>query len=327
MTRRGLLATLAGPFFAARGGLQGGAWEEALVSVSLGGRHLCSFQNGHLLVRDADRQTVTIVDSRGGVVGSFRLTIPEAVVIGVFHLAISGDRTLVAAVEAKALDGRYANLLVWSDLAGTVKRIVRTNPFAVVRPLFLSDGRLLCVGREISEQFDEIEGYRVLRFYSPEGVLLGKAAPIDLLRPTRRDPEPMEWDVVAGYGRIGMLDRANLRYVEFDDRGNLLRPLTGVGFDRPAGTTGFALLSGDRSLIGIEHREAGQLKDRFRLYLVRWSPAGLNRQPLTQIAPPEGAFGFSVLGAHQGKVVLMTTPGQKMVFVPESVFLAAEAGS
>jgi hypothetical protein len=280
-----------------------------------------------LPLRDADRRTITIVDSRGSVVSSFRLSVPEAVVTGVFHLAISADRTLVAAVEAKGPEGRYASLLVFSDLEGKIQRIVRTNPFAAVRPLFLSEGRLLCVGREIDEQFNEIEGYHVLRFYSPQGVLLSRAVPIDLLRPTRRDPEPMEWDVAAGDGRIAMFDRDRLRYVEFDEQGNILRPLAPLGFDPPAGALGLALLSGGRCLIGIEQRNAGELKDRFTLLLLRWGAAGLQRRLVRQIAPPEGAFGFSVLGVHEGKVVLMTTPGDTMVFVPESVFLTEEAGT
>lgn len=327
MTRRDWLGTFLGTLLADGGVLEASIWQEAVVSVSLGGRHLCPFQNGYLPVCDADRQTITIVDSHGNLVSSFRLSLPEAVLIGVFHLAISADRTLVAAVEAKGPDGRYANLLVFCGLEGKIRRIVRTNPFAVVRPLFLSDGRLVCVGREIDEQFNEIEGYHVLRFYSRDGVLLARAAPIDLLRPTRRDPEPMEWDLAAGDGRIAMLDRAGLRYVEFDDQGNVIRSLTPLGFDPPAGTLGLALLAGGRCLIGIEHRKAGKLKDRFELCLLRWGAAGLERRLLRRIAPPEGAFGFFVLGVHEGNVVLLTTPGNKMIFVPESVFLSEEAKS
>jgi hypothetical protein len=324
MTRRTLLSTL---WFwpVARGHPFGaGAWKQVAISMSLAGRHVCCFQNGYLSVRDADRQTVTIVDTGGNVVGSFRFSVPEAVVAGVFHLAVSAARTLAAAVEAMAADGRYASLLIFSDLQGAIKRVVRTNPFAPVRPLFLPDGRLVCVGREIDEQLNEVEGYHVLRFYSSEGVFLSKAAPIELLRPTRRDPEPMEWDLVAGDGRIGLLDRNNLRYVEFDDRGNLVRPLAALGIDRPAGAMGMALLASGRRLIAIEHRNVADLKDRYKLYVLRSGPGGMKQRKVTGIAPPEGCFGFSVLGVHQGNVVLLTTPGDAMVFVPESAFLAAE---
>lgn len=327
MTRRDLLGTFFGTLLANGGVPEAGVWREAVVSASLAGRHLCPFQNGYLPVCDADRQTITILDSRGNLVSSFRPSLPEAVLIGVFHLAISADRTLVAAVEAKGPDGRYANLLVFCDLQGKIRRIVRTNPFAAVRPLFLSDGRLVCVGREIDEQFDEIEGYHVLRFYSPEGVLLAKQVPIDLLRPTRRDPEPMEWDLAVGDGRIAMLDRDRLRYAEFDERGNVVRPLTSLGFDPPVGGTGLALLPGGRCLIGIEHRKASEMKGRFQLYLLRWSAAGVERRLLGQIAPPEGTFGFYVLGVHEDKVVLLATPGNRMIFVPESAILAEEAVS
>lgn len=327
MTRRSLLLRAFGPVLTARGGMGAGVWPEAVVSVSLGGRHLCPFQNGYLPVCDADRQTITILDSRGNLVSSFRPSLPEAVLIGVFHLAISADRKLVAAVEAKGPDGRYANLLVFCDLQGKIRRIVRTNPFAAVRPLFLSDGRLVCVGREIDEQFDEIKGYHVLRFYSPEGVLLAEQVPIDLLRPTRRDPEPMEWDLAVGDGRIAVLDRDRLRYAEFDERGNVVRPLTSLGFDPPVGGTGLALLPGGRCLIGIEHRRAGEMKDRFALYLLRWGASGLERRLLRRIVPPEGTFGFYVLGAHEEKVVLLATPGNGMIFVPDSAILAEEAVS
>ncbi len=269
-------------------------------------------------VSDADRRTITILDARGHVVASFRLSLPDAAVLGVFHLAVSADRTLVAAVEARASDGRYANLLVFSDLQGAIKRIVRTNPFGAVHPVFLPDGRLVCVGREIDEQLNEIGGYHVLRFYSPEGVLLGKAAPIGLLRPTRRDPEPIEWDVVAGDGRIGMLDRDNLRFVELDGRGRIVRPLAPLGFERPARAMGLALLSGGRVLIAVSHPDAARSKDRYQLYLLRPSGAAFERQAVTEITPPAGYEGFFVAGACHGELVLLTTPVGAMVFVPES---------
>lgn len=321
MTRRALLSALSPWPFAQRHTLAAGLWQPVFISTRLGGRHLCPFQNGYLPLRDADRQTLTIVDVGGNIVASFRISLPDAVVLGVFHLAISPDRTLVAAVEAKAADGRYANLLIFSDLQGTIKRIVRTNPFAVVHPLFLPDGRLVCVGREIDEQLNEIQGYHVLRFYSPEGVLLSKAVPIDLLRPTRRDPEPMEWDLAGGDGRIAMLDRDNLWYVELDDRGNIVRPLAPLGFDRPARTMGIALLSGGRRLIGISHPDAARIEDRFKLYLLRPNGAGFDKRLVTEVRPPEGASGFSVAGIHQDQVVLLATPVDAMVFVPQAIFV------
>lgn len=145
------------------------------------------------------------------------------------------------------------------------------------------------------------------------------------MRPTRRDPEPTEWDLAAGDGRIAMLDLDRLRYVEFDEQGDVVRPLTPLGFDPCVGTLELVPLPGGRCLIGIEHRRATELEHRFQLYLSRFTAAGIERRLLRQTAPPEGAFGFSVLGMHEGKVVLMATPRNKMLFVPESAFLEEEA--
>lgn len=131
----------------------------------------------------------------------------------------------------------------------------------------------------------------------------------------------MEWDLAGGDGRIAMLDRDNLRYVELDDRGNIVRPLAPLGFDRSARTMGIALLPGGRRLIGISHPNAARIDDRFPLYLLRPSGAGFEKRLVTEVTPPEGAYGFSVAGIHQDKVVLLTTPAAAMVFVPHAIFV------
>ena len=166
MTRRHFLAASGGAHLLL-GSTPSGTPREVALAINLGGRHVCSFQNGYLLVSEVDRLTLTVVDVKGNFAGSFRPSLAEAAVTALLHGAVSPDGTVVVAAEAQSADGRYANLLVFTDCKGSLRRVVRTNPFAAIRPRFLSDRRLPCVGRELDGQLDEVPGFHLFRFYSP----------------------------------------------------------------------------------------------------------------------------------------------------------------
>jgi hypothetical protein len=321
-TRRFLLGSLVA-IPTAFGQKLGGAVTKVLLPTDTSGRIKQLFQNGFLPIVERDLRSVTVIDTAGNLVASFQLAIPDAAVIGVGAVAVSSQKTIVAAVSAKAADGRFASLLVFTDLSGKLIRIVRTTPFAAGRLVFLPDGGLLGVGREYDDRyglFEDVEGHNVLRFYSPIGVLQGKALNVDLLRPNKRDLHPLDWFVAPGIDRIGMLDRENLRYVEIDYSGAVIRPLAPLGVDRPARVNGVAVLSNGDRLVSVEYpvKPGDPPSAAFVLYQLRDTPNGqVTRRVVREITPPEGFMGLSVLGVHQGNLVLSTTPVGALVLAPQ----------
>jgi hypothetical protein len=80
LTSRTFLCALSFWRLATGDGVAAGGFRQAALSIGLGGHHHCRFENGYLPVRDADLRTVTILDTRGGVVGSFRPAPPDTAV-------------------------------------------------------------------------------------------------------------------------------------------------------------------------------------------------------------------------------------------------------
>ena len=323
LTRRFVLRTLGAVATVFNQVVAGPSRRKVLVPIDTGGRVTHLLQNGFLPIVERDLRSVSVIDTAGNLVASFQLAIPDASVSGIGAVAVSSQRTIVAAALAKAADGRFASLLVFTDFSGTLIRIVRTTPFAAGHVVFLPDGRLLCVGREYDDRyglFEDVEGHNVLRFYSPDGVLQGKALNVDLLRPNKRDLHPLNWFVAPGKDRLGMLDAEKLHYVEFDHSGAIIRPLAPLGVDRPARVNGVTLLSNGDRLVSVEYPIIPDAPPSaaFVLYQLRDTPNGqVTRRAVKEIAPPEGFLGLRVLGVHQGDLVLSTSPVGALLLAPQ----------
>lgn len=302
-----------------------GSARKVLLSIDTGGRMVDLLQNGFLPIVERDLRSVSVIDTAGNLVASFQLAIPDATVHAIGALAVSSANTIVAAVSAKAADGRFASLLVFTDFSGKLIRIVRTTPFAAGRLLYLPDGRLLCVGREYDERyglFEDVEGHSILRFYSGDGVLQGRALNVDLLRPNKRDLHPMNWLVAPGKDRFGMLDGENWRYVEISYSGAIIRRPGPFGVDPPARVNGVALLSNGDRLVSVEYPvDPGDPPSAaFVLYQLRDAPNGqIKRRVVKEITPPEGFMGLAVRGIHQGDLVLSTSPVGALILTAQPV--------
>jgi hypothetical protein len=101
--------------------------------------------------------------------------------------------------------------------------------------------------------------------------------------------------------------------VEFDENGEMIRPLERLGFDPPARANGFALLSNGALLIAVTHRASRRGPHRFGLYVLRDTGGRVEIRHVTGIGPAEGFF---VAGVHRGEVGLFTS--HSIFFVPES---------
>ena len=285
------------------------------MPLSMSGGPLTTFQNGFLPVIDSDL-TVQVVDATGNVVGSTRVTVPGAAVSRVYAAAVSRDRVIIAGAAAKDPEGRIASLLVFSDFKGNIIRVTRTTPFAASKFIYLHDGTLLCLGREHDDQFEEVPGHKILRFYSSDGKLTSQALNVDLLVPQGRRLHPLNWDLVPGPDRIGLLDRVNLRYVEVDYKGAIVRPLGSLGIEAPTRVTGIALLSNGDRLVSTD--QAGH--SPLGLYRLKDSSNGqVTKTSADEFKVPDGSKGLMVIGVWQTDVVFLTMPIDRIVFAPQAV--------
>ncbi|MBI3679543.1 MAG: hypothetical protein HY235_04025 [Acidobacteria bacterium] len=311
MNRRLLLQTIGISPLVVCEGLRGEVPREVRLPVDLSGRPVPVFHNGFLAAIDSDHLTVHVINAGGNLVMSCRVAVPGASVTSVHAVSVSPQKTIVAAAAAKDSEGRYAALLAFFDFRGNLIRFVRTTPFGVGRPVFLPDGRLLCLGREHDDQYEDVEGHNILRFYSADGVLESKALNVNLLRPNRKELHPLNWMLAVGKNRVGALDRDNLRYTEFDLGGAIVRPLSRLGIDPPAQVTGIALLSNGDRLVSTQH-DGGR---SFGLY--KLTDSGNNQvvpRAVTGIALPDGVKGFQVLGVDNADVVFLSVPVDRMLF-------------
>lgn len=318
MNRRLFIQTIGAIPIAARKVVGVESSTEALLSIDLGGRLFPTFQNGFLTAIDSDGLSVRVVDIAGNLVTSCQVAVPEASISRVYAATISPQKTIVMAAAAKDSDGRYASLLVFADLHGKVIRMVRTNPFAAGKLVSLPDGRLVCIGREHDEQFNDVDGHSIMRVYSASGVLTSKAVNVNFLRPNWKDPHPLTWMPTLGTNRIGLLDQVNLRYVEFDLDGTITRPLASAGIDPPVRVSGIALLANGDRLVSLDHGQVAGTNYRygysFGVYKLQGSGNRVMRRAVTEITLPRGAKGLQVLGLHEGNVVFLSIPADRLVF-------------
>lgn len=302
--------------------LQKAAWAEspteALLSIDLGGRPFPAFQNGFLSAIDSDGLTVRVVDRTGNLVTSCQVAVPGASISRVYEAAISPQKTIIMATAATDSDGRYASLLIFADFEGKLIRMVRTNPFAAGKLVSLADGRLVCIGREHDEQFNDVESHSIMRVYSSGGVLISKGINVNLLRPNWKDSHPLNWMPTAGTDRIGLLDKDTLRYVEFDLNGRIIRPLASLGIDPPVRVSGIALLSDGSRLVSVAHGQATGTTYRygfsFGVYKLQGPGDRIVKRAVTEIPLPRGAKGLQVLGVWEDNVVLLSIPADRLVF-------------
>ena len=288
------------------------------LSINLSGRSTSVFQNGFLPLRDVGAPNITLLDVDGQLAASFTLIIPDAAVTIVRDATVSSEKTIVAAVGAKSQSGQLASLLVFTDLNGTPKRIVQTNPFVATQVRFLPDGSLLCVGREHDEQFDDVPGHSVLRFYSAAGVLQGKALNEMCYGPTERDTHPLDWQLTLANDRAALLDKTTLRYVEFNHTGTIVRTLGPLGIDSSMSTLGgLAILANGDRLIAVYKTD--EVARRFSLCQLKDDRDHVSVRTVTEIQPPRGSKGLLVAGVYKDSVVLLTTPAGGMLVAPQTL--------
>jgi hypothetical protein len=283
------------------------------MSISSQGRFVPQFQNGFLTFRDMDRVTVSVVDATGNLVMTRKISIPDAVVTGVSAVAVSPLKKVVMSASAKDADGRFASVLILTDLTGSGTTVVRTTPYAATVVAFLPDGRLLCVGREYDDQFNSVPGYSIVRFYSNGGILLGKALNITQTNLGRQDVKPLNWQPVFGADRIGLFDHfTSQRYMEIDHNGAMIRPPGPLGSGVDKNVSGIALLStGDRLVSG-----GPGLLDIFRL---KGANSSITKELINSLPLPNDVTGLKVLGTLNSDLALMAFPGERLVFVPQPV--------
>jgi hypothetical protein len=295
------------------------------LPLNLGNLSIPVFQNGFLGVIESDRTTIKLVDLSGRLISTTRIEVPGASVAFIVTLAISQMGGIVAAVSAKDDAGRLASLLVFINPGGAINRIVRLDRFGVGGIDFLSDGTILCVGREYDDEFKEVPGHEILRFYSSVGSFLRKALRVDLLRPERKAAHPLNWLMRVNQSRIALVDKAGLRYCELDHSGAILRlPEAIPAFEGTVRLNGFALTNDGDRVVSVEAGEAINKAVSFgrttSVYRFGGPVNSIHRRTkLDESTSPEWVRGSMVLGADRTNLVLMLFPPQAIAIYPQTI--------
>ncbi|MFN0169522.1 MAG: hypothetical protein ACKV22_24130 [Bryobacteraceae bacterium] len=281
---------------------------EFQLPFPVGGMPPPTFENGFVTVLDSTMTLVFLVDLEGRLVSNFSPRIPGAAVERISHVAVSRAGKLVLAMSAKDGSGRYSFFLGMADLSGQLSKLVQLHPYAVARPLFLPDGRLFCLGKEYDSHFTSVPGHQVLRFYSPEGVLLNKALNVDSFGSAAS--HPVTWKPALGSDRVGLLDSEYLRYCEIDFAGKIVRPVSKLGVAEHTMVTGLVLLpNGDRlATLDIPKMINGCPQYGSTCGVVQISDTaagGLSLRERTDLMPAEPGGFVSFIGSHEGKPVFL----------------------
>lgn len=298
----------------------GGSPELVTLPLSLGGLPVPVFENGFLGILDTGRTTVRRLDMAGQLAGPLRVSIPGAASWMVMGMGLSRNGAVAAYAGAKDSSGRLASLLVLAGFNTSEQKIIQLGDFGIGKLAFLPGGEMVCLGREIDPNFKEVPGHEVLRFYSPEGVLLRKALKVEALRTDPKERHPLNWLMRVNARSIALLDPKGQRYCEVDHAGQLARSCEPLPpFETPARISGFALAGNGDRIISAETGEPGGGRSSFRgkTVLYRFTDAGRSTVDLSFL--PEWVRGTMVLGTYTGRLVLMPDPSTHLVICPREI--------
>lgn len=303
----------------------GGTSQLVSLPIPIGDGPVPVFENGFVGIIDANRRTIHRLDMAGRLAGPLYVTVPGADSWMVMTAGISRAGVFAAGVGAKDSAGRLASLLVLANPGAADARIIQLGGFGVGKVAFLPGGEIVCLGREVDQNFSEVPGHEVLRFYSPDGVLLRKALPVETLRPVRKDKHPLNWLMRVNGRTIGLLDGEGFRYSEVDHSGEVMRPPGPLpAFAGPVVISGFALADNGDRIVSVQVGEPVGERLNFgrRTALYRFAGAPNTAATRTLIEPsflPEWVRGTMVLGLDGDRLVLLPNPATHLLVCPPGI--------
>lgn len=276
-----------------------------------------TFENGVVSILDSALTTVSLVDLKGDLLGSFSPRMPRVAVERISHVAISPAKRIVISFSGRDSTGRLSFFLAFADISGRISHSVQMHAFAPRRVIFLPGDRLLSLGREYDSDWEEIPRHNVLRFLSPEGTLQKSTLEVTGLR-SATSGHPLHWTMVAAPGRIGLLDAEDRRYCEIDYDGAIVRPLGPLGITAPDHVTGMALLPNGDRLVTLDRprMEGGRLHYGHICAVLQISgPPGRSMSSTSRpdMTPRVEKSFVTALGSYDGRVVLLARPSDRLL--------------
>jgi hypothetical protein len=137
-----------------------------------------SWKSGYFVVLDFESHVdsgldhVRVYDNQGRLLLGTRLELTEADRTRVYDAAMSGNGPeLVVSGLSWSRSGQMATFLAWIDAKGSVRRIVRTNPFLIRAMTIAADGSIWGLGLNAERIAESRE---LIQRYSKDGILIGK---------------------------------------------------------------------------------------------------------------------------------------------------------
>lgn len=281
------------------------------LPLSLGGKPATSIQNGIIPVLEPDLSSFSLIDLTGRLLFSGRLQLPEASITSIRSFAISPRGELVVlSVSALSKDGRLAPALVMATARGVVKAVVRTLPFHIVSITFVDELTLAALGRCTDDQWNEIPGHNVLRFYDLSGQLQAEGFPVETAR--RVGHHPAQWArLVSGKAKLGFYDRHHVSWQEIDRKGTPLGSPLSLAPLLPKNSeiTGVAYDSKDRRVLSVQSDRQTLLFE-----LLQPAPGSARLQEVAGWALPIGVRGATLLGAESDQLVFYAPESRLVLF-------------
>ena len=140
---------------------------------------LMKYQNGHLYSKNQSHSGIWInhFSVINGTEIEKSITFPDSLQTQVSDVAVSFDDRIAVSASVMDREGRFAAVIAWYRLNGSLIRIVRTSPFGATKLGFTSDGSLWAVGIEKMNPREEEPVHDVMRQYDSEGKLVRTLLP------------------------------------------------------------------------------------------------------------------------------------------------------
>ena len=286
----------------------GQSFDEVRPPIALAGKPVTRFQNGIFPIVEVDLATLSAVDKTGRILFTATVSVPGARTTAIRSIAVSPSGKLAVAVSAISPDGRLAPGLVFLDRNGAVTSLTRTSPFHIASIVFVDESKLAALGRATDDQWNEIPGHKVLRYYDTKGTFLSDSLPVESTRINGGHPA-LGGELIGRPAGVAILYREHRLLVEVDADGNAPLHVWDFASVLPAKSefAGFGYgRSGRRTLAAM----AGDLSAFFDLSVAGGKLEG--RQLAIQLPP--GIHGVTLLGMDGDRLALLS--GGSVFFVP-----------
>jgi hypothetical protein len=254
-----------------------------------------------------------LIDAQGSQLPSaVQVTVPEGVEVFVRGASRGPDGTVVVCGMAIDRDGRRGRYLATFDTGGSMKMLVRTDPYKPYRVAAAPDGSIWTAGVEAADQApagskdpaaDVLKPYLtsgLIRHFDASGKLLASFVPQNTVRHLFDLTHPRNY-LVTGGGRVAWYSAEDGRYVEIDSDGRVADFATQLP-DPGAEVTGIAVANNGDAFAAVNYSNAGSRQHEI---------CRLDRSSHTWV-PVRREASYVLLYGAEGDVLVTATLGEDL---------------